>query len=70
MNYDSYHCLLLMLYVLELATVRFVGGLLLLCSHFVVSRVVPFMIGMLTIGYVSYYTIVAYDISVMVSVGQ
>ena len=70
MNYDSYHCLLLMLYVLELGTVRFVGGLLLLCSHFVVSQVVPFMIGILTIGYVSYYTIVAYDICVMVSVGQ
>ena len=59
-----------MLYVLKLATVRFVGGLLLLCSHFVVSRVVLFMIGMLTIGYVSYYTIVAYGICVMVSVGQ
>ena len=53
MNYDSYHCLLLMLYVLELVTVRFVGGLLFLCSHFVVSRFVLFIIGMLTIGYVA-----------------
>ena len=33
-----------MLYVLELATVRFVGGLLLLCSHFVVSRFVLFLL--------------------------
>ena len=59
-----------MLYVLELTPVRFVGGLLLLCSHFVGSRLVLFIIGMLTIGHVSYYTIVAYDICVMVSVGQ
>ena len=28
------------------------------------------IIGMLTVGYVSYYTIVAYDICDMVSVGQ
>ena len=33
-DYDSYHCLLLMLYVSGLATVDFVGGFMLLCfSH-------------------------------------
>ena len=37
---------------------------------FVVSQFVLFIIGILTIGYVSYYTIVAYDICVMVSVGR
>ena len=31
MEYDSYHCLLLMLYVSGLATVDFVGGFMLLC---------------------------------------
>ena len=52
-DYDSYHCLLLMIYVLRLASVNFVGGvyavmlsrhytLLLLCSHFVVVTVCSF----------------------------
>ena len=52
-DYDSYHCLLFMIYVLGLATVNFVGGymllcfsrhytLLLLCSHFVVFTVCSF----------------------------
>ena len=52
-DYDSYHRLLLMIYVLGLATVNFVGGfmllcfsrhytLLLLCSHFVVFTVCSF----------------------------
>ena len=52
-DYDSYHCLLLMIYVLGLATVNFVGGfmllcfsrhytLLLICLHFVVFTACSF----------------------------
>ena len=60
-----------MLYVLELATVRFVGGLLLLGSHFVVSRFFYYYYYWYAYNRIcSYYTIVAYDICVMVSVGQ
>ena len=73
-NYGSYNCLLRMLYVLELGTVNFVGGGggggYSYYVHILVSQIVLFIIGLLTIGYVSHYTIVAYDICVMISVGR
>ena len=60
-DYDSYHCLLLMIYVLGLASVYFVGGFMLLCFHAIthcyyhyvhilISRIVLFVIGLLIIG--------------------
>ena len=61
-----------MLYVLELGTVNLVGGVIsTMFSHcgFTVCSFV-FIIGLLPVGYVSYYTIVAYDICVMISVGR
>ena len=77
-DYDSYHCLLLMLYVSGLATVDFVWGFMLLCfsRHYTLFLlchilwfprfVLFFIIGIHTIGYVRYYTIVAYAICVTV----
>ena len=84
-DYDSYHCLLLMIYVLGLASVTFVGGGGLCCYAFTPLHIVITMftfcgchglfflslrrliiIGIHTIGYVRYYTIVAYAICVTV----
>ena len=69
-NYGSYNCLLRMLYVLELGTVNFVGGVLRTMFIFWFHGLFFFIIGLLTIGYVSHYTIVAYDLCVMISVGR
>ena len=40
------------------------------CAFTVYSFIFFFDIGLLPVGYISYYTIVAYDICVMVSVGR
>ena len=60
-----------MLYVLELGSVNSVGGVIItMFSHCVLRFVLLFYSWVIPVRYVSYYTIVAYAICVMISVGR
>ena len=61
-----------MLYVLELGSVNSVRGVIITMFSHCVFTVCSFgfIIGLLPVRYVSYYTIVAYAICVMIGVGR
>ena len=75
LQYDMIDYYLFVTYVIcvraRISKLGWGGGLLLLCSHIVFLRfVLLFYYWVIPVRYVSYYTIVAYAICVMISVGR